>query len=168
MRCLKCGLDNPGNAIKCVKCSTPLPPDIPELTEVTRDSPLLSYLKKLDERVDSGDIENEELLESLMQVRNHMEGMYSQHISGEEEARGKEFIEDEYFKIKEIMENYISVIEIMLDFAEDLASIHEFREALTETCKMDMKLQETMKEDRHRRINVFIQKSKIYLSSFYS
>jgi len=167
MRCLKCGLNNPNNAIKCVKCGTPLPPAIPELTEVVHDSPLLTYLKKLGDRVESGDIGNDELLENLMQVRNHMEGMYNQHLTGEEDAMGKEFVEGEYLKIKKIMEEYISAIDLMLDYSEEMASIHEFRWALGEACKMDMRLQETMKEDRHRRINIFSHKSRIDLGSFY-
>lgn len=161
MKCIKCQIENPPKARRCVRCDAPLPSSFGEISEVTPTSPMLDYLLGIFKVVDSGDFDREDVFQKLMEVRQHVESNLQEHLSREDSIRGKEFIEQEYYRVLASMEAYLEAVDVMLDYVEGAAPYQAYRQAMDAVREADRELVDSTRDRQGRRINLFSRRFRI-------
>jgi len=80
MRCMRCGSDNPAGAKYCLSCRMEIPFMLPSM-EVKPPTPVLIFLRKIRDEIESGIIEPERIRDSYMKVLTHMESQREAFIA---------------------------------------------------------------------------------------
>ncbi|MHC9544276.1 MAG: zinc ribbon domain-containing protein [Vulcanimicrobiota bacterium] len=117
MKCLRCGADNPSGARYCLACRTPIPLILQSM-EVKPPTPVLTFLRKIRNEIESGTIEGNRILESYNSVLEHMvtqRQIFLQKLESLTPALGQQSLQDTVAA----MESFIEAVEEMASYLED-------------------------------------------------
>lgn len=144
MRCMRCGSDNPAGARYCISCRMEIPFLLPSM-EVKPPTPVLIFLRKIRDEIESGCIEPERIRESYMKVLAHMESQRESFIARFEsmpEALRSQASTDTVTA----MGDFIEAVQEMLLYIEDGDSDH-VRNGMDRAENADILFQNSLQPD---------------------